>query len=105
VTVSEDGPEILALGASGDVDLVIMDVSLGQTRLDGHPANGVEMCRRLKADPASALLPVLLATAYAMRGDAASLMAESGADDYVSKPIVDHDAFIAQVRRNLVKAA
>ncbi len=105
VTVSEDGAEVLALAASGDVDLIIMDVSLAHTRVDGRPANGVDLCHRLKSAPATARLPVVLATAHAMRGDAASLMAESGADDYVSKPIVDHEAFVAQVRRSLAEAA
>ncbi len=105
VTVTEDGPEVLALVRSGDVGLVLMDVSLAHTRLDGHPAGGVELCRRLKEDPASADVPVVLATAHAMRGDAESLLIESGADDYIAKPIVDHGAFVAQVRRNLREAA
>ena len=33
----------------------------------------------------------MLATAHAMRGDAEELLVESGADDYISKPVVDHD--------------
>lgn len=105
VTISEDGPEIVALVRSGDVALVIMDVSLTDTRLDGEPVNGVDLCRRLKSDPATAAVPVVLATAHAMRGDAEKLMSESGADDYVAKPIVDHAAFVALVRRNLGEAA
>jgi CheY-like chemotaxis protein len=105
VTVTEDGAEVLARARSGDVTIVLMDVSLGQTRLDGEPVNGVDLCRRLKSDPATAAIPVVLTTAHAMRGDAQKLMAESGADDYISKPIVDHAAFIAQVRRNLGEAA
>jgi two-component system cell cycle response regulator DivK len=48
---------------------------------------------------------VVLATAHAMRGDAERLLAESGADDYVAKPIVDHAAFVLQVRNFLEAAA
>ena len=48
---------------------------------------------------------MLLATAHAMRGDATRLLAESGADEYVSKPIVDHDEFVASVRALLREAA
>jgi CheY-like chemotaxis protein len=40
-----------------------------------------------------------------MRGDAENLLAESGADDYVAKPIVDHEAFVAQVKSLLEEAA
>jgi two-component system, cell cycle response regulator DivK len=105
VTVTEDGAEVIALARSGEVALVLMDVSLAHTRLDGHPVNGVELCRRIKSEAGSALLPVVLATAHAMRGDAEALLVESGADDYISKPIVDHAAFVEQVRRNLAEAA
>jgi CheY-like chemotaxis protein len=41
---------------------------------------------------------VLLATAHAMRGDAERLLADSGANDYVAKPIIDHAEFARQVR-------
>ena len=71
-----------------------MDVSLANSRWEGSAVNGVELCRLLKADPRTAAIPVMLATAHAMRGDAESLIAESGADDYVAKPIVDHAAFV-----------
>jgi len=105
VTVSEDGAEIMRLARSGDIDLVVLDVSLGHTSLDGQPVNGVELCRALKADPLTVGIPVMLATAHAMRGDGERLMAESGADDYVAKPIVDHAAFALQVRGQFGEAA
>jgi CheY-like chemotaxis protein len=105
VTVSEDGDQVVELVRSGETALVIMDVSLANTRLEGRPVNGVELCQRLKSDPATAHVPVVLATAHAMRGDAEKLMSESGADDYVPKPIVDHEAFVALVRRNLEEEA
>jgi len=105
VTVTESPAEILAAARSLDVDLIVMDISLSHSRHEGHPVSGVDLCRLLKADPRTASVPVILATAHAMRGDAESLMRESGADDYVAKPIVDHAAFIAQVRRFLKEEA
>jgi len=99
VTVTESPEELLALARSGDVGMVLMDVSLGNSRYQGRSVNGVDLCRVLKGDPATCTVPVVLATAHAMRGDAESLLAESGADDYVSKPIVDHDAFVARIGR------
>ncbi len=105
VTLSESAEEILRLAEEGDVHLVILDVSLSNTRHDGQALGGVELCRLIKKNPATASLPVILATAHAMRGDAEDLMAKSGADDYVPKPIVDHEAFIHQVRSLLAEAA
>jgi two-component system, cell cycle response regulator DivK len=105
VTVTESVQVILDACRAGDVELVIMDVSLNNSRWEGKPINGVEICRLLKQDPATAAIPVLLATAHAMRGDAEELMTESGADDYVAKPIVDHEQFVARIRACLPEAA
>jgi CheY-like chemotaxis protein len=105
VTVTEDAETVMQLARAGTVDLVIMDVSLAHTRWEGKPVTGVELCRILKSDLRTAGIPVLLATAHAMRGDAESLLAESGANQYVSKPILDHAAFVDQVRRFLELAA
>ena len=105
VTVTESVEEVLALARGGDLRLIVMDVSLTNSRWQGKPVNGVDICRILKDDPNTFAIPVLLATAHAMRGDAEQLMTESGADDYVAKPIVDHEAFVRQVQRHVAEAA
>lgn len=105
VTVTEDAAEVVQAVVGGGVDLVILDVSLARTHWQGRPIGGVDLCRLLKGDPRSAGTPVMLATAHAMRGDAQQLIAASGADDYVSKPIVDHARFADQVRGWLERAA
>ena len=101
VTVTESPEELFTLVRSGDVALVLMDVSLANSRYQDRAINGVELCQILKADPATRDVPVILATAHAMRGDEETLLAESGADDYLSKPVVDHTAFVARIRRSL----
>ncbi len=105
VTHSEDPVAIFDLVRSGDVDLIVMDVSLAHSAWEGQPISGLELTRLLKQDPRSAHVPVLLATAHAMRGDEKRLIEESGADDYVSKPIIDHAAFVAQVLSLVERAA
>lgn len=99
VTVTEDPAELMRLARSGGVHAVVMDVSLHDSRWQGRPMNGVDLCRLLKEDPQTAGIPVLLATAHAMRGDEQRFLIESGADDYVSKPVMDHAAFVVQVKR------
>ena len=105
VTVTETTDEVLAITAAGGVDLVIMDVSLPNARWQGQPVSGVELCRMLRDDPRTAAIPLCLATAHAMRGDAERLLAESGADGYIAKPILDHDEFVRQVRALIAEAA
>ena len=105
VTHVEDPHAVLELVRSGDVDLVVMDVSLSHSQLEGRPVTGIELTRRLKSDAATREVPVMLATAHAMRGDEARLLAESGADGYLSKPVVDHAQFVAQALALMERAA
>ena len=104
VTLTESPDELFAL-VRGGVDLVVMDVSLAHSSWGGRAVGGVELCRMLKGDAATSLVPILLATAHAMRGDAEMLLAQSGADDYVSKPILDHALFVEQVAAMMKEAA
>ena len=105
VTVTESVDVILERCHSGSVQLVVLDVSLNDSRWQGETVSGVDICRLLKQDPVTAHIPVVLATAHAMRGDAEKLLAESGADGYVAKPIVDHEEFVALIRARLPEAA
>ena len=98
VSVTESAEEALKLAREG-ADAVVMDISLKGSMYQGRPVSGVDVCRLLKASPETSGIPVVLATAHAMRGDDRRLMEESGADDYVSKPVVDHHAFVSQIRR------
>lgn len=98
VTVTEDVAEVLALAREADTVVIVMDVSLTNSRWEGRAVNGVDVTRLLKEDPHTAGVPILLATAHAMRGDAETLLRDSGADDYVAKPVLDHAAFVAQLR-------
>ena len=105
VIVTELAQEVFDHVRSGAIDLVIMDVSLANTTWQGAPVNGIDLTQHLKQDPATQAVPVLLATAHAMRGDAESFVRESRAEGYVSKPILDHAAFIEQVQHFARKAA
>ena len=105
VLVTEDAAEVFARARAGELYLVIMDVSLTNTHWEGKPVSGVDLCKLLKSDPLTAGLPVLLATAHAMRGDSEHLLAASGADDYVAKPILNHARFVEQVRGWIERAA
>ena len=104
VTLTEDPVEVLRLVRAGDVSLVVMDVSLRHSQWEGRPVGGVEICRLLRAEGLHRV-PVLLATAHAMRGDAERLLADSGADDYVAKPILDHEAFARLAMAMMERAA
>jgi DNA-binding response OmpR family regulator len=78
VLVSADGLEALAAARDRRPDLIVLDLMLPQM-------SGEEVCRRLKADPDTAAIPVLMLTAKAQPAERVSGL-EIGADDYITKP-------------------
>ena len=89
--------EVLQYAQSGTIDAVLMDVALANSIYQGQPVDGIKITQMLKADPETANLPVILVTAHAMEGDRENFLNQSGADGYISKPVVDHEAFIQQI--------
>ncbi|MEN9936095.1 MAG: Cyclic di-GMP phosphodiesterase response regulator RpfG [Chloroflexota bacterium] len=87
--LASSGPEALEQAVAHAPDLVLLDVMM-------PGMDGFEVCRRLRADPRTAEMPVILVTALDDR--AARLRGfEAGADDFISKP-VDRIELRARVR-------
>jgi CheY-like chemotaxis protein len=103
VEITEDPARVIEVVRAGGADLIIMDVSLSNSRWDGVPVDGLEITRRLKLDSDGKRVPILLATAHAMKGSKEKFLQESGADDYISKPIVSADELIQRIQTLLGK--
>jgi two-component system, cell cycle response regulator DivK len=94
---TEDVEEVLQIAQARSADIVLMDVSLSRSMYQGKSVDGIRLTQILKADPSTQALPVILVTAHAMEGDRENFLKLSGADDYISKPVVDHEAFVNQI--------
>jgi signal transduction histidine kinase len=79
VLEATDGTEALRRVGEAMPDVVLLDI--GMPGMDGF-----EVCRRLKADPVTASIPVLLVTAMTQR-DQRLLGIGAGANDYITKPV------------------
>ena len=95
--------EVLAQVRSGEVDAVLLDISLANFTYQERPIDGLELSRLLKSDPATRKVPVLLATAHAMVGDRERFLEASGADEYLQKPIYDPAILVEKVNALLEK--
>jgi two-component system alkaline phosphatase synthesis response regulator PhoP len=89
VRAAESGEAALRLASAEAFDLVLLDLML-------PGMDGLEVCRRLKADPRTARLPIVMVTA---KGEDADVVAglSLGADDYVTKPFSPR-VLVARVR-------
>ena len=76
---AHDGIEALERVAKDKPDLILLDVMMPKM-------SGFEVCRRLKVDPATSNIPVIMVTALNEFGDIERGI-DSGTDDFVSKPI------------------
>jgi two-component system phosphate regulon response regulator PhoB len=96
VRITADGDEALVMAAEDAPDLVILDWMIEGT-------SGIEVCRRLRRDKATAHVPIIMLTAREAEDDRVRGL-ETGADDYLTKPfsprelIARVDAVLRRVR-------
>ena len=89
VTVLGNGGDAIRHAREGQPDVVLLDIMVPQL-------NGWEVCRRLKQDPDTRRIPVIMVTGRVDEGDKV-LGFELGADDYVTKPFSPRE-LVARVR-------
>ena len=88
VIPASSGEEALEKIASERPDLILLDIVM--PGMDGY-----EVCRRLRADDATAMLPVVMITASGEQEKVAAI--EAGADDFITKPL-DQSELLARIR-------
>jgi two-component system alkaline phosphatase synthesis response regulator PhoP len=76
---AHDGPEALEIIAKEPPDLILLDVMMPKM-------SGFEVCRRIKNDPKTSDIPVIMVTALNEFGDIERAI-DSGTDDFLSKPV------------------
>src|SRR5512139_2625975 len=87
-----DGEEALAIAREKQPALILLDIMMPKM-------DGIEVCRRLKADPSLSFMPIIMVTSKADSKDVVAGL-EAGADEYLTKP-VDHAALVARVKSML----
>jgi len=85
VVTAGDGPSALERLAAESPDLVLLDVMM-------PGMSGYDVCRKIRGDPLTALLPVVLVTALDPQQERVKGI-EAGADDFLSKPIHQPELF------------
>jgi len=96
VVTAPDGEEALSAFHRGQPDLLLLDVKMPRL-------SGFEVCRRIKNDAETRLIPIILITAMTATEDRLAGI-QAGADDFLTKP-VDREQLIARVKSLLKQKA
>ncbi len=89
VITASNGAQALDICARSECDLILLDVMMPDM-------DGFEVCRRLKANPRTHFIPVVMVTALDSPSDRVRGL-EAGADDFLTKPVADA-VLVARVR-------
>ena len=89
VITAQNGPEALAIAERAECDIVLLDVMMPDM-------DGFEVCRKLKSNPLTHHIPIVMVTALDQPADRVRGL-EAGADDFLTKPVTDV-ALISRVR-------
>lgn len=79
VIQDRDGRKVVEICTSESPDLIVMDIQLPNI-------SGIDIIERLKIDEIFKKIPIVAVTAFTMQDDKVNIL-NSGADDYISKPI------------------
>jgi DNA-binding response OmpR family regulator len=97
VTIAKDGQDALDSVVRDRPDVMILDLNI--PKLDGF-----EVCKRLKTDPATKAIPIVMLTAAYVSVEDATRGVGIGADEYVVKPFL-REVLVHNVERLLAEAA
>ena len=92
ILTATNGEEALAMACAQQPDLILLDIMMPKV-------DGIDVCRRLKADASLPFMPVIMVTAKADSKDVVAGL-EAGTDEYLTKP-VDQAVLVARVKSML----
>ena len=99
--ILEDGNEIINLLEDVKIHLIIMDISLRNSYLNGQKTDGIKLSSYIKGNSRYENIPIIIVTAYSAKIEGDDFFKRSFADDVLTKPIVDFNLFISKINTQI----
>lgn len=97
--ILEEGDEAIRILQSEDIKLILMDINLNNTYLNGSKTDGIQLSHYIKTSMNGiSKVPIILVTAYSILPEQENFVKKSLAQGLISKPIIDHNEFIKKIK-------
>ncbi len=100
--ILEDANLLLQKLEEENIVLIIMDINLRNTYLNDEKIDGIRLTKHIKSQERFSSIPVILVSAFSFMADKNSILEESKAHQYITKPITDFNAFINTINETIV---
>jgi len=99
--ISENASEVIDFITKEKVGLLIMDINLTNTFLNGKKVDGIEFTRYLKSNDSTKNIPIMFVTGTIINYDKETENIYNDSVDVITKPIINFNMFIQKINRYL----
>ncbi len=95
--ITDEGDKFFEILENGKVSIIILDLNLKNTYLNNEKVDGITLAKKVKADNRFSQIPILIVSAYKNLTNGRNFLDETGAEDYILKPISDFNELLKKV--------
>jgi CheY-like chemotaxis protein len=95
--ITDNGDKVFDALDNEDIGLILMDINLSNTYLNGEKIDGIQLAKYIKTDKIFKNIPLVLVTAYSLSNQIKQLLFDSKAEDIITKPILDYNRFLNKI--------
>ena len=101
--ITDDGDDIMEYLKTHYVDLIILDINLTNTYLNGKQINGLALLSIIKQIRSLERIPIVLVTGHSFPQDKAVPLINNSTGTWVTKPIVNYSEFVNKINKLIAK--
>ncbi|MCX6151068.1 MAG: response regulator [Ignavibacteriales bacterium] len=95
--ITDEGDKFIETLENEQISIIILDLNLKNTYLKNERVDGISLAKKVKEDSRFAQIPILIVSAYKNLTNGRNFLDETGAEDYILKPISDFNELLKKV--------
>jgi CheY-like chemotaxis protein len=95
--ITDEGDRFMETLENQEVAIIILDLNLKNTFLNNERVDGISIAKKIKENQRFAHIPILIVSAYKNLTNGRNFLEETGAEDYILKPISDFNELLKKV--------